>query len=111
MQTASLDILEKTQLPAHQARAILTVMEIEMTAREEVLASKGELKEAFHSLELKIEALRGDMSREIGSLRADLLGEIRGSEGKLMRWVFTCMLGQTAVIAGAVYFAMTHLRP
>ena len=96
MQTASLDLLEKTQLPPNQARAILTAMEMEMTAREERLVMKSELKEAFHSLELKIEALRGD---------------IRGVEGKLMRWVFTCMLGQTAVIAGALYFALTHLRP
>jgi hypothetical protein len=63
-------------------------MELEITAREEVLATKNELKNAFHSLELKIEGL----------------------EGRLTRWVFTCVLGQTAVMAAALYFALTHLR-
>jgi hypothetical protein len=94
MQTASLDLLEKTQLPANQARAILQAMELEITARQDASATKSELKDAFHSLDLKIEALRGDL---------------KGLEGRLSRWVFTCILGQTAVMAGALYFALTHL--
>jgi hypothetical protein len=89
MQTASLDLLEKTQLPANQVRAILQAMELEITARQEASASKSELKDAFHSLELRIE----------------------GFEGRLTRWVFTCILGQTVVMIGAWYFALTHLRP
>jgi hypothetical protein len=136
VQTASLDLLEKTQLPPNQARAILTAMEMEMTAREERLSTKSELKDAFHSLELTTEALRGDIQAlraelkadaqalraevkaDIQALRAELKGdnaslraESKGTEGKLMRWVLTCMLGQTAVLAGAMYFALTHLRP
>jgi hypothetical protein len=99
MQTASLDLLEKTQLPPDQARAILAAMEVEMTAREERLSSRNEMTEAFHSLELAIASLRGDLDAKIA-----------GSEGRLVRWLFTCMLGQSAVIAGAVYFAITHLR-
>ena len=99
MQTASLEILEKTQLPADQARAILKVMEMELVAREEVLATKSDLKDAFHSLELKLEAVR-----------SELRAEMKGIEGKLTRWVFTCMLGQTAVLVGAMYFALNHLR-
>jgi hypothetical protein len=69
-------------------------MELEITAREEVFATKGELMDMLHSIDLKIEALRGDF---------------RGLEGRLTRWVFTCILGQTAVMAGALYFALTHL--
>jgi len=88
MKTISLDILEKTQLPLNQARAILEAMELEINAREEILATKSDLNNAFHALELKMEGL----------------------EGRLTRWVFTCMLGQSAVIAGAVYFALAHLR-
>jgi hypothetical protein len=57
--------------------------------------TKSELKDAFHALDLKIEALRGEM---------------KAFEGRLTRWVFSCILGQTAVMAGAVYFALTHLR-
>jgi len=89
MQTASLDILEKTHLPPNQARAILQVMEMEMTAREVKFATKDEIKDAFHALQL----------------------EIRGVETRLTRWVLTCILGQTAVMAGALYFALTHFRP
>ena len=95
-----------------------------MTAREERLSTKSELREAFHSLELANEALRGDiqtlraeMKADIQALRAELKGDIlssraesKGTEGKLMRWVLTCMLGQTAVLAGAMYFALTHLQ-
>jgi hypothetical protein len=57
-------------------------------------------KDAIHSLELKIESLRGE-----------LMAAIKGIEGRLMRWTLTCLLGQTAVMAGALYFALTHLRP
>jgi hypothetical protein len=89
MQTASLDLLEKTELPANQARAILQAMELEITARQESSATKSELRDAFHSLDLKMEALRAEM---------------KGLEGRLTRWVFTCILGQTAVL----YFALTH---
>jgi len=96
-------------------------MELGVTAREDVLvtkvefreamlASKNDLREAmaavkidlndaFHVLDLKIEALRGEMRAAIA-----------GSEGKLTRWVFTCMLGQTAVLIGAMYFALRHLH-
>jgi len=35
---------------------------------------------------------------------------MEGLESRLTRWVLTCMLGQSAVIAAAVYFALTHLR-
>jgi hypothetical protein len=100
VQSASLDLLEKTQLPPNQARAILQAMEMEFTARDQTLVTKGEFKDAFHSLEFKIE-----------SLRSELMTEIRGIEGRLMRWTLTCILGQTAVMAGALYFALTHLRP
>ncbi len=99
MNATSLDILEKTQLPSSQARAILQVMELELAAREDSLATKDEVKDALHSLELRME-----------SMRSELKSDIKGLEGRLMRWVLTCMMGQTAVIAGAVYFGLTHLR-
>jgi hypothetical protein len=100
MRTASLDILEKTQLPAEQARGILRAMELELSARDEAFATKDdvrtEIQAAVHLLELKFEALRS---------------ELNAVEGRLTRWTFTCILGQTAVMAAALYFAITHLRP
>jgi hypothetical protein len=132
MQAASLDILEKTQLPPTQARAILQVMELEITARGETFVGRNEMREAFFSLKLEmgglrsdfeklrgevhaeIEALRGEVDAKIGAVRAEIetvRGEIKAVEGRLMRWVFSCILGQTAVMAGALYFALTHFRP
>ena len=100
MQTASLEILEKTQLPPEQARGILRAMELELSALESTLVTKDDMKTAvqtaFHELELKIEALRS---------------ELYAVESRLIRWTFAFILGQTAVIAGALYFAVTHLRP
>ena len=107
MQTTSLDILEQSELPAGPARAILRVMELEISARGEALATKADMKEAFHALQLEIQALRGEFRAEIQAVRA----EIRESESKMTRWVLTCTMGQAAMIAAAVYFALTHLRP
>ncbi len=43
--------------------------------------------------------------------KADLLaikGDIHALEGRLSRWVLTCILGQTAVLAGWVYFILVR---
>jgi hypothetical protein len=84
MQTASLDLLEKAPLPSEQARAILKVMEAEFATQQDVLATKLDL----HALELKIESLRSE----------------------LVRWVFVCTFGQTAVLAGVMCFVLTYVR-
>ena len=76
--------LEKANMPAAQARAIAQAIEIELLAQRDVLATKADL----HQLELKIES----------------------SKGELVRWVFLCILGQTAMLLGAAYFFVTRLR-
>jgi hypothetical protein len=83
MKTASLDILEKSALPAGQARANLKVMESEMTSAQELLATKTDI------LALRV--------------------EMKGIEGALSRWVLTSILGQTAVLAGLGYFFVSRL--
>jgi hypothetical protein len=92
MRTRSLEILEKSQLPAAQAHAILKVMEMEIAAGHETLATKVDLLE----------------------VRSELKAEINKVEGALSRWVLTCVLtcilGQTAVLAGLGYFVLEHLR-
>jgi hypothetical protein len=83
MKTTSLDILEESALPAAQARAILKVMESELTSAHETLATKSDIL----ALEVKVERIQGALSR----------------------WVLTCILGQTAVLAGFGYFLIAHL--
>jgi hypothetical protein len=111
MQTASLDLLEKTQLPPNPVRAILQAMELEITARQEPFVTRGELRDALHSLECKIDALRSELRIKFESLRGEFTADLNAVEGRLTRWVFTCVLSQTAVMAGALYFALAHMRP
>ena len=75
-------------MPPAQAHAILKVMEMEIAAGHESLATKLDLLE----------------------VRSELKAEIHKVEGSLSRWVLTCMLGQTAVLAGLGYFVLEHLR-
>jgi len=79
-------------LPPAQAHAILKVMEIEIAAGHESLATKFDLLE----------------------VRSELKAEINKVEGALSRWVLTCVLscilGQTAVLAGLGYFVLEHIR-
>jgi hypothetical protein len=86
MHTTSLDILEKAELPPAQSHAILKVMEMEMASAHGALATKDDLK------------------TEILALRV----ELKGIEGSLSRWVLTCILGQTAILAGVGYFMLAH---
>jgi hypothetical protein len=99
MKTRSLETLGRSQLPPAQAHAILEAMEMEIAAGHESLASRVDL------LDVK-SALKAD----IADLRAELKAEIHKMEGALSRWVLTCMLGQTAVLAGLGYFVLEHLR-
>jgi hypothetical protein len=92
MKTRSLEILGRSQLPPAQAHAILKVMEMEIAAGHESLATKLDLLE----------------------VRSELKAEIHKVEGALSRWVLTCVLscilGQTAVLAGLGYFVLEHFR-
>jgi hypothetical protein len=92
IKTSSLDLLEKTQSPAPQARAILQVMDLEFAAREIAPASKTDLRDLeyrlgdrIHGVELKLEALRGE-------LKSDIQGTVR--------WNFAFWVVQLAAIAG-----------
>jgi hypothetical protein len=170
MQTVSLDTLEKSQLPHSQARAILQAMELEITAHQTGIVMRDELKEAFQSVEHKIESVRSDLELKIESLRTDLElkiesvrndlefkiesvrnalelkiesvrrdlelkvesvrndlelriesvrselsikieREVGNLGGQLTRFFVTCLLAQTAIMAGALYFSLAHFRP
>ncbi|HEX3730316.1 MAG TPA: coiled-coil domain-containing protein [Opitutaceae bacterium] len=88
--------------------------------KDEISAVRTELKDEISSVrtELKdeVSSVRTELKDEISAVRTELKDEINAlrvamnrSEGRLSRWVLTCMLGQTAVLAGFGYFALTHL--
>ncbi len=106
VQTASLEVLEKAEVPPPQARAIVQAIEIEIAGAHTVLATKQDtlmLKQDFlllkqdvfaaiHALELKIEALRSDLLRQMYTA------------------LFTAFMGQTGLLVGMAYFFVTHLK-
>jgi len=114
MQTNSLEILEKSELPTGQARAILQVVDLEIASHEKALATRSDLNELGLKLELKIEVLKGELKSQFEALRGELRTEVKGGESRLSRWVLTCFISftaaQTAVLAGAMYFALAHLK-
>ena len=73
MKTANLDLLEKSELPPAQARAILQVMESELAAHDTALATKADLQ----------------------ALRAELIGKIEGT----IRWNFAFWVVQLGAMA------------
>jgi hypothetical protein len=107
MKPSNFELLEKTQLPPAQARAILQVMESELAARDGVLATKSDLRDGLHGLELAIRDstlvskvdLHG-LELKLGDLRAELIGEIKGT----VRWNFAFWVAQLTAIAGILKF-------
>ena len=77
-----------------QFHMIWKVMEPELPSTQRSLARKGDVAS---SAELKSEI-------------AVLCMEIKAMEKRLARWILTCFIGQTAVLAALGYFTLTHLR-
>jgi hypothetical protein len=98
VQAASLEILEKAALPPAQARAIVQAIEIEIAGAKDTLATKHDLLLLRHELELRIEALRGDLRAEMHAIAGSGLKQMYGA-----------ILGQLAVLLGAAYFFVSHL--
>jgi hypothetical protein len=88
MQAESLEILEKADVPAGQARAIVRAIEIEISGAQHTLATNQDLHE----------------------LRSELRAEIHVTASSITRQMYTAILGQMAVLLGFAYFFATHLR-
>ena len=95
MQAATLDILEKADLPPKQARAIAQAIELEVAAGHSGLVTRADLLGLQHNLETRLSGL-----------------EVRMAEHKseLVRWVFLCILGQSAMLLGISYFLFSHIN-
>ena len=83
-------------------------MEVEMAYRQETLATKGDLLAMRADLKADFMVLAAEFRVLEARIDARIDGKIGVAEGRLTRWVFTCILGQTAVFAGLGYFFLAH---
>ena len=98
VQAASLEILERANVPPAQARAFVQAIEIEIAGAKDTLATKQDLM-----------VLRNELSEKIAELRAELRTEMHVLASSTVRQMYAAMLGQTAVLLGIAYFFVGHL--
>src|SRR5256885_8915047 len=75
MQAASLEVLEKANLPAPQARAIVQAIEIEIAGAQNTLATKQDIAQLRPDTRQDIAALRQDTKEDIAALRREMKDE------------------------------------
>ena len=98
VQAASLETLEKANVPPAQARAFVQVIEIEIAGARDTLATKHDLL-----------VLRNELSEKLTEKTAELRTEMHALAGSNVRQMYAAMLGQTAVLLGIAYFFVAHL--
>lgn len=96
MQSESLEVLDKAEVPPAQARAIVRAIEIEIAGAKDTLATK-------HDIML--------LRQEMSELRGELKAEIHGSVSGVTRQMYGALLGQMALLLGIAYFFVTHVAP
>jgi hypothetical protein len=97
MKADTLLALEKAGLPPVQARTIVEAMETEVVAHIAALATKSDLAELRLATKVDMAELRGHLEVKIESVKSDLV-----------RWVFVCILGQTAAVLAWATFYVNH---
>jgi len=112
MQAASLEVLEKANLPAPQARAIVQAIEIEIAGARDTLATKQDtlllrqdMAELGHDLRQEMSDLRHGLELKIEGMRS----EIHASASSISRQMYGALLGQMAVLLGIAYFFVAHV--
>src|SRR5438309_10247069 len=123
MQAASLEVLEKANLPAPQARAIVQAIEIEIAGARDTLATKQDtlllrqdMAELGHDLRKEMSELGHDLRQEMSDLRHGLelkiegmRSEVHASASSISRQMYAALLGQMAVLLGIAYFFAAHV--
>lgn len=168
MRAATLELLERANLPSEQARALAQAIELEVDSQRDMMASRsdfhdlrGEIRTELVPLKTDVAQLKADVAglkadvaqlktdvaglkADVAQLKTDVAGlkadvaqlktdvaelkkgfaqirdemrdwkseirvELHGVKAELVRWVFTVMLGQTAVLLGGGYFILSHL--
>ena len=112
MQAASLEVLEKANLPAPQARAIVQAIEIEIAGARDTLATKQDtlllrqdMTELGHDLRQEMSDLRHGLELKIEGMRS----EVHASASSISRQMYAALLGQMAVLLGIAYFFVAHV--
>jgi hypothetical protein len=99
MQAQSLEVLEKASVAPAQARAIVRAIEIELVGAPETLATKNGLAVLDVGLRGEMAALRAEIAKQGGELRAEIYGATRQ--------MYMALLGQAIVLlASFCFFAL-----
>jgi len=106
VQAASLEILEKAQVPPAQARAIVQAIEIELAGARDTLATKQDTLILRH----EIAALGAELRHEMAEMRSNLRTEIHAASLGNLRHLYAALTGQFALLLGVAYFFVSHLQ-
>jgi DNA primase large subunit len=120
MRRSSLDILEKSQLPEEQAKAILEVMDLELQSQRDELVTKdqfarelalfrAEVREQF--FELRKELIDRLHAVEL-QLQVQLQAQLQAQRAEMARWILGSsgtLIGAIGVMFGIFYFFMSRL--
>jgi hypothetical protein len=101
MQAESLEVLEKASVAPAHARAIVRAIEIELV-RDETLATKNDLAVLGVNLRAEMAALRGEIAKQGGELRAEVYGATRQ--------MYMALLTQAIVLLASFCFLVLLLR-
>jgi hypothetical protein len=106
--TSSLDLLERSELPPAQARAILRVMEMELVSSQSALATRADM--AAESAKLRAEMAAGfaEIRAELAKIHGKIEAGDARTQSRLAVWVLTCTFSQTVVLLGVIYFLFAH---
>ncbi|HEY7377333.1 MAG TPA: hypothetical protein VH542_01475 [Steroidobacteraceae bacterium] len=122
MQAATLEILEKADLPPRQARAIAQAIELEVSAGHASLVTRSDLLEVKHEIQVlkqdfqmvkqDFQVVKQDLQvvkQDLQVVKQELRADIAESKSEVVRWVFLCILGQSAMLLGIGYFLLHHI--
>ena len=118
VQPKSLKLLDEAHVPADQARAIVSVIEIEIDGARDTLATKqdvatlrtdlGDVRKDVDGVRREMSGLREGIEGKITGLRGELLAEIHISASRATRQLLAATLTLMSMLAGIFYFLLTH---
>ena len=81
MQAETLDVLEKSDVPPHQARAIARAIEIEIAANQHTLATRQDIKD----VRVEMQGTKAELRVEMQAMKAELRVEMHATKTELSR--------------------------
>jgi hypothetical protein len=103
MQAETLDLLEKSDVPSHQARAIARAIEIEIAASHQSLATQADLRD----LRGEMQAMRVELRGEMQAMKGELLVTLQKAISEQTRWMFAGFITIIMMMIG--YSFVNHL--